>query len=87
MFGQLKLLSKCHIFNNMTFWPQISCYQGFFKKMAYFNVKCQSIYIMKIHKYEKTFVLKKSAHNIRQYGDKNTYIPLMMSSSYHTLLQ
>jgi hypothetical protein len=42
----------------------------FFKKMAYFNVKFHYVYIMKIHKYERTIVLKKFAHNITQYGDK-----------------
>jgi hypothetical protein len=42
----------------------------FFKKMAYFNEKCHFVYIMKIYiKYERTFVLKKSAYNITQYGD------------------
>jgi hypothetical protein len=41
---------------------------------------------MKIHKYERTFVLKKSAHNITQYGHKKLYhSALMMSSPYHTL--
>jgi hypothetical protein len=53
--------------------------------MAYFNVKCHFVYIMKIHKYERTFVMKKSAHNITQYGDKKKYSSLMMSSLYHTL--
>ena len=38
---------------------------------------------MKIHKYERIFVLKKSAHKITQYGDKKLYSPLMMSSPYH----
>ena len=58
-------------------------YRGF-KEMAYFDVECHFVYIMKIRKYERTFVLKKYAHNITQYEDtKNN--PLMMSSPYHTL--
>jgi hypothetical protein len=53
--------------------------------MAYFNVKSHFLNIMKRRKYERTFVLKKFAHNITQYGDKKFYSPLMMSSPYHTL--
>jgi hypothetical protein len=34
------LLPKCRILNNMTFWPQMSYYQGSLKEMAYFNIEC-----------------------------------------------
>jgi hypothetical protein len=36
----------------------------FFKKLAYFNLKCHFVYITKIHKHERTHALKKYAHNI-----------------------
>ena len=52
--------------------------------MAYFNVNCHLVYIMKIPKYERTFVLKKYAHNVTQYEDTKNVSP-MMSSPYHTL--
>ena len=57
---------KYCILGNMTFWPyQMLYYQGFSKKkLAYLNVKCHVGYIMKIHKYERTFVLKKYAHKV-----------------------
>ena len=34
------ILPKCRVLNNMTFWPQISYYQGSWEKMAYFNIIC-----------------------------------------------
>ena len=43
--------------------------------MGYFNVECHSVYILKLHKYEKTFVLKKYAHNVTQYGDQENIVP------------
>ena len=39
---------------------------------------------MKIHKYERTFVLKKYAHNITQYEDTQKNL-MVISSPYHTL--
>ena len=35
-----------------------------FKKMSYFNVKCYFVYMMKIHKYGRTFSLEGYAHNV-----------------------
>lgn len=37
--------SKCRILSNMTFWPQMSQYQGLLKKMAYFSVNCHFVYM------------------------------------------
>ena len=42
---KLFCLSKCRILSNMTFWPQMSQYQGLLKKMAYFSVKCHFVYM------------------------------------------
>ena len=36
--------------------------------MARCNVKCHCRFIVKIHKYERAFLLEKYAHNITQYG-------------------
>lgn len=33
---------------------------------TYFNVKCHFVYVMKIHKYERTLVSRKHACNILQ---------------------
>ena len=64
-------------------------------KIAYLNVKCHFVYMMKIHKYERTISLKKYAHNVAQYGVKNNDSPishtmivnmgLSLFSPYHTL--
>jgi hypothetical protein len=34
------------------------------KKLVYFNVHCHSVDMMKIQKYDRTFVLKKHVHNV-----------------------
>jgi hypothetical protein len=64
-----------------------------FKKAAYFNVKRQFVYEMKIHnKYERTFLSKEYAHNATQFGKKEKFSPMMMSPTtkariycHHTL--
>ena len=45
------------------------------------------VYITKIHKYQRTFLLKKCAHNITQYGIKIKNKNLMMMSSPYITLQ
>ena len=52
--------------HNMTFWRNIEV----FKKIAYVKVKCHFVYIMKVLKYKRAFLLEKYAHNITQYGVK-----------------
>ena len=37
------------------------------KNLAYFDVKGHFVYIMKIYEYERTFLVKKYAHNVTQY--------------------
>ena len=57
------ILPKCHILHNMALWPQILYYenfQGFSRKW--------DVYIMKICKYERSFLLEECAHNVTQYG-------------------
>ena len=59
------VLSNSCILGDMTCFS-LKCYtiKFFSKKMAYFNVNCHFVYIMKIHKYETKPVLKNNnAHN------------------------
>ena len=48
----------------------MSYYESVLKKMAYFNIKCNFICIMKIKKKknERTFLLKNYVHNVTQHG-------------------
>ena len=62
----------------MTFWFQMSYYQVFV-------IRKWPLFFMKIHHYGRAFLLEKCAHNVTQYGDKNIYSPMMMSSQHHIL--
>ena len=53
--------------------------------MTNFIVKHFFVYMMKIHKYERTLLFKKYAHNITLKWSLKKYSPLMMSSPYITL--
>ena len=46
--------------------------------MAYLIVKCHFVYTTEIHKYERTYVLEKYAHNVTQY----VYSVKLMFSPY-----
>ena len=68
------VLSECRTLSNMTFWPQMSCYLGFSREVAFIYVKCYFLCVMKICKFESTYVLKKFAHNITQCEDREKKI-------------
>lgn len=52
------VLSNSRILSDKTILPSNVVLSSFFKKMGFFNVKCHFVYVMKIHKYERTLVLK-----------------------------
>ena len=59
--------------------------------MAYVDMKCHFVYIMKLHKYERTIVLKKYAHNVLQgsfacFKVLITYEPQNICGSYHSCI-
>ena len=56
-------LSKCHILQKMTF-----CTIEVFQENSMFQCKCHFQYTMKIHKYARTSLSDKYAHNITQCG-------------------
>ena len=53
--------------------------------MACFNISSHFVYTMKTHKGERTFLMKKYAHNVTQYGvQKQNIVPYDVFTISHS---
>lgn len=54
------ILFEWHILSNMKYFASNVVLLSIFKKVAYFDVKCNFVYMIKIHKFERKCVLEYS---------------------------